>query len=109
MLLLLSYMGISNYFTIDRDYHNLHQLKHLKNYIQLWLIDFCPELFEEYVLTQLKKSIDFGQDGVLFINAWNEWAEGAHLEPDEKYGMAYLEALKRARIEACKYQQKKMR
>lgn len=39
-----------------------------------------------------------GDERILFINAWNEWAEGNHLEPDQRFGSAFLEQVQRALV-----------
>ena len=68
-----------------------------------------PELYKKWlynciIQTREKNSVD---KQFVFINAWNEWAEGAHLEPDQKYGFAYLEstldAIEEARENKFKY------
>ena len=53
-----------------------------------------PELFEK-ALRVLKGKLDNRDRDYVFINAFNEWGEGAMLEPDEYRKYAYLEAIKR--------------
>ena len=56
---------------------------------------FSIERFEKYMRCLIKRANEESKP-MIFINAWNEWAEGAFMEPDEKYGYQKLEAIKRA-------------
>ena len=57
-----------------------------------------PEKFEYYMDQQIKNARENYQTDMMFMYAWNEWAEGGYLEPDERYEFGYLEALRKALI-----------
>jgi len=59
--------------------------------------DSTPELYEKWLKGVIEKfEPSSPEENFIFINAWNEWAEGNHLEPCQKWGRAYLEATRRA-------------
>ncbi|MFA3915383.1 glycoside hydrolase family 99-like domain-containing protein [Ruegeria hyattellae] len=57
-----------------------------------------PKKFEEWTAKLAAKSETnpFFGERMLFVNAWNEWAESAYLEPDTHFGGAYLNSVARA-------------
>jgi hypothetical protein len=57
--------------------------------------DSSPQKFKA-ALVKAKQWVDAhpNQPKIITINAWNEWPEGSYLEPDEKFGMQYLDAVK---------------
>lgn len=61
----------------------------------------CKPIYFEQVVRNAVESIQNKPDEqkIVMIRAWNEWGEGNHLEPDLKYGLGYLEAIKRVREE----------
>jgi lipopolysaccharide biosynthesis protein len=60
------------------------------------ILNATPDNFQT-ALSETVRSIPTGADAerFFFINAWNEWAEGNHLEPDQKYGHEHLKRIKR--------------
>ncbi|MCU0541858.1 MAG: glycoside hydrolase family 99-like domain-containing protein [Oscillatoriaceae cyanobacterium Prado104] len=55
-------------------------------------INSNPDFYEFWLRGAIEKTKqrNSGDERIVFINAWNEWAEGAHLEPDQKYGHTHL-------------------
>ena len=57
------------------------------------VLNGTPANYAHWLSSTIEKTLQAGaSDPLVFINAWNEWAEGCHLEPDRKYGRAFLEA-----------------
>jgi hypothetical protein len=63
-----------------------------KIYSGAYLFDLSPSLYKQWLGNVLQKT----KQEFVFISAWNEWAEGMHLEPDQRFGYAYLQATRDA-------------
>lgn len=50
--------------------------------------------FKEYLQAKIRQAQENYNTNYIFVNAWNEWAEGTVLEPDEAHRFEYLEAVK---------------
>lgn len=56
-----------------------------------------PELFEKHVLRALEVIKDKPNSRqILFLKSWNEWGEGNYMEPDLRFGRAYIHSLRKS-------------
>jgi len=65
----------------------------------LVVLNGTPENYAHWLFETIRKTADdsSGEDRFVFINAWNEWAEGCYLEPDSRFQNKFLEATLRAK------------
>jgi len=62
-------------------------------------LNSSPELYEDWLTKVARQELANSRptdQKLVFVNAWNEWAEGNHLEPCQKWGHAYLQATRNA-------------
>lgn len=56
--------------------------------------NYTPELFKQHVRETIENIQDKSDEHkIVILKSWNEWAEGNYIEPDLKYGHAFLDAL----------------
>jgi hypothetical protein len=61
-----------------------------------------PEIFEAQVARAVAYAFGQRPSGpIVFVKSWNEWAEGNYLEPDRRYGRAFLQALRDGVSRGC--------
>ena len=83
--------GINHYYGCFPGWDNTPRVGKKKDVVKF--VDNTVGSFHDYFKKQYNKSIKNNNE-FLFINAWNEWGEGAFIEPDQVYKYGYLEAIK---------------
>lgn len=86
---------LRHYSTVVPDWDNTAR----KQFDGTTFVGATPKRYEAWLRDRLYDAKAHQPEGarLVFVNAWNEWAEGAYLEPDAAYGRAYLEATLAAR------------
>ena len=57
--------------------------------------DATPDKFRGLLREAITRVVDHpAEEKIVFLKAWNEWAEGNHVEPDQKWGRAWLDVLR---------------
>ena len=68
------------------------------------ILQNTPENYKNWLSDLIKWTKDNHpnkEEQLIFVNAWNEWAESAHLEPDTYYGYSYLQKTRESLEEAA--------
>jgi lipopolysaccharide biosynthesis protein len=70
----------------------------------LIVLNGIPDNYEYWLASTIDLVTQSGNsDDLIFINAWNEWAEGCHLEPDRWFGHGFLQATQNAKYGLRKF------
>lgn len=103
----LSYVDVARFYAQQQDSKDFTYFRSL---VPMWdntarygseayvIHDSKPQFFQEWLentIDYTKRSLPLDRRLIL-VNAWNEWAEGAHLEPDTRFGYSYLNSVGRA-------------
>ena len=72
----------------------------------LIVLNGVPENYEFWLSSTIDRvmHLDGNREQLVFINAWNEWAEGCHLEPDSWFGHGFLQATRNAKQGVRQYE-----
>jgi hypothetical protein len=58
------------------------------------VVNARPDLYGawlSYLRSYTRRVASDDEERLIFVNAWNEWGEGCYLEPDQRWGLSYLE------------------